>query len=323
MTDRQCSAAGPDDTPTVTPPEAPTHAEIAESYAEVPMFRQPSQLPGRAKTGFSPMEFFALSRVQRDDVSAESDDALWLTEEPCPRVAPEGIELDGRLFYDDALQPYVDTRLKISSKELRIRYDRALLARGVLDEVRVYRVEPDQSYREICRCRPRDAAHGDIDMNQVMHYHAQYVEVLLATISNAEGEVFTRNHGEVALAKFRDEQAARERRRRSDKPRARVAEPIRHKDRKEREREEVERQSNELANRVASSKKRKVEEPDDAPDAAPLAVSTAAPESSDRALTKVAAPVAPPDADPDLPTDSLALRLGGTVGIAPRSDDDE
>lgn len=310
--------AAPDDQPA----GLQTNAELAAQLDQVPMFRQPTQLAGRAKAGFSPLEFFSLSHAPREQTT-EADDALWLTEEPCPRVSPEGISVAGRLFYDVELQPYVDTRLDVAPPNLVIRYDRALLARGVLDEVRVYRMEPDKSYREICRCKPRDQVSAEIDMNGVMRHYGQFVEVLLAKVSNAEGELFNRSHGEAALAQLRDAQAARERRRRSDKPKARVAEPITHKDRKEREREEAEQQANALANRVASSKKANVEEPGDAPSSAPLAAGSAAPEPSDRARSKRIAPVAPPDAEPELATGSLASRLGGTVGIARRSDDDE
>lgn len=282
---------------------------------QTPPHGEPSYLPGRAKVKFSPIEFFALSRRERNDVTYENDDALWLTEEECPVVHPDGIEVHGRIYFDPGIQPYIDTRTNAAKPPLVIRYDRALLARGVLDEVRIYRIEADGSYREVCRCAPRDGRRHEIDLNQVERQHAMYVEVLKAKLSKAEEERFTQQHGEKAAADFLDMKAARARRQQSEKKEPIPAAPITHRNRKQQEQEKEAEHARQLAKHLAqSTPSAKAEEEES------RALIAASPEGPESSVSVSGGSLSPSEAS--TATETLAQRLGGTTGFSSPDDED-
>ncbi len=118
-------------------PHDDTHdgaGEGAEDAPTVPMFEEATHLPGHARVAFSPLQFYALSRVRRLDVDGTAE-GLWLTEAPCPAVTEKGIAFFGRQFTHERIQPYINGLPNTPRRDLVIRYDRALLARGVLQEV--------------------------------------------------------------------------------------------------------------------------------------------------------------------------------------------
>lgn len=292
-----------------------SNEDPGEALDQMPVHGEPSYLPGRAKVKFSPLQFFALSRQTRDDVAYADDDALWLTQEECPVVHPDGIEVHGRIYFDPGIQPYIDTRTDAAKPPLVIRYDRALLARGVLDEVRIYHIEAEGSYREVCRCAPRDGRRYEFDLNQVERQHAMFVEVLKAKLTRAEEERFTQQHGEKAAAEFLDMKAARARRQKSEKKEPIPATPITHKNRKQQEQEKEAEHARQLAKHLAQSTPSAKAEEEEL--RAPIAASPEGPESS---VSASGGSLSPSDAS--TATETLAQRLGGTTGFSSPDDED-
>lgn len=189
-----------------------------------PMLREPSRLPGQVRKRFSPEQFFALSRVRRTDVDA-SDEGLWLTQEPCPLINPEGIRVDGELYWDPMLQPLVDVGSAARGRTFVIRYNRALFARGVLDEVIILEQDAAGGYTERCRCRPRHMA-SQVDLNRVLLERERLKRQLLAKVANAHEVRITLEQGTEALKELRDEQARQARIQRRTKHAPRAAAPI-------------------------------------------------------------------------------------------------
>lgn len=197
----------------------------AEDVAHLPpMLREPTRLPGQARRQFSPEQFFALSRVVRTDVSA-TDDGLWLTQEPCPKINPEGILFEGVLYWDLALQGLVDVGTAAPKRSFVIRYNRALFARGVLDEIVVLEQDAAGGYRERCRCRPRDEV-PEIDLNQVIAERERLIRVLTAKKARSHELQITLEKGTKALEELRDEQARQRRLQRRTKRPPVAAAPI-------------------------------------------------------------------------------------------------
>lgn len=209
---------------------APVSPDVSDADAATeldelpPMLREPSRLPGQARERFSPEQFFALSRVHRLDVDAD-DDGLWLTEAPCPVINPEGILVGDELFWDPGLQPFVDVGDAVRGRTFVIRYNRALLARGVLDEVIILEQDAHGGYQERCRCRPRHQA-SQVDLNQVLAERERFKKVLLAKIANAQAVRITLEKGEAALEALRDQQARQARIQRRTKRAPIAAAPI-------------------------------------------------------------------------------------------------
>jgi hypothetical protein len=194
---------------------------------EVPMFRSPSAYtPGRREPCYSPHQFFAVTQVGTDP---EDDPALWLTEEKIDVVHREGILLMKQYFYHRKLDQYVTGKTKSHKRpDLVVRYNRALLARHVLDEVVVYLREPNGCYREICRARPREHALAEVDDNLALSYQKKYQEVLAKKRTKAQEAYLNEESGPEAVARFRERSEARaERQKRSDRE-PMVAAPIDH-----------------------------------------------------------------------------------------------
>lgn len=219
----------------------------------VAMLEEPAQMPGAPRLSFTPLEFYALSRVERTDVPFAADDALWLTEEDCPRIAKARIEFGGQIFFHEALMTYSDAPRAKRKLPLKIRYDRALLARGVLRELRVYHVEPDGRAVEICRCAPLEARTHNIDLNLVLRHRETYLHVLLSKVSEAQGAALTLEQGTAALERLRDEQAARERRQEREKKPPVVATPITWRSGRDKARDAAAAKTNALAAHLSSA----------------------------------------------------------------------
>ena len=161
----------------------PSRAEAEQS--PVPMFRPPSGFtPGTTEPCYSPHQFLALTQVGTDP---EDDPALWLTEEKVDVVHREGILLLKQYFYDTKLAQFVTGNTKPHKRpNLVVRYNRALLARHVLDEVIVYVQEPNGCYREICRAQARENALAEVDVNLAISYQDKYREILAKKRTKAQ-----------------------------------------------------------------------------------------------------------------------------------------
>lgn len=197
---------------------------LLESGADCPMLQPVRKAPGVAAVTFSPNEFFELTHAPRLDLDPEDDD-LFLTEEPVKTVHKNGIALGDEIYFHPALLPFVSGPKGAPRPNLVVRYDRALFARGVLDEIRVLE-QTQGGYTEICRCRLRSAALGDIDPDAFLRERHVRERQLTAKVRGARGELLTLERGRQVAADLRAQRAERVRWQKAQKWAPRVAEPI-------------------------------------------------------------------------------------------------
>lgn len=196
-----------------------------EVLAHVPMLQEPGHLSGRKAPCFAPAALYALTRVQRTGID-DRDEDLWLTEEPLRRVEKGVITLLTYRFTHDALM-YVTTGPSGSPRpDLVVRYDRALLARGVLDEVVVLRRTDGGEYEEVCRARPESEYVGRTDWMDVVRTRNQYLQELIGKRTVREGEYVALESGTEALETLMQERLARERLQRRTRREPIVASPV-------------------------------------------------------------------------------------------------
>jgi hypothetical protein len=209
----------------VASPRSRPNAEAEQ--ATVPMFRPPSAYtPGETEPCYSPHQFLALTQVGTDP---EDDPALWLTEERVDVVHKEGILLLKQYFYDSKLDRYVTGKTKPHKRpNLVVRYNRALLARHVLDEVIVYLQEPNGCYREICRPRVREKALAEVDVNLAVSYQDKYRRVLAQKRKKAQEAYLNQESGAEAVARLREQSQARAERQKRSRPEPIAAAPMEH-----------------------------------------------------------------------------------------------
>lgn len=192
----------------------------------VPMFDQATHLPGHARVAFSPLQFYTLSRVRRLDVDGSAE-GLWLTEAPCPAVTEKGIAFFSRQFTHERIQPYITGLPNTPQRDLVIRYDRALLARGVLQEVILCERLAGGQVVERLRLRDRERVLAERDPNAALRERERFLAVYRAKITAAQEAQLTLAHGQAALERYRDEQAERRQRQRREQPAPMAAKPIR------------------------------------------------------------------------------------------------
>ena len=213
------------ESPSQSPTQSPTLVEESEEEVVVPMLEEPTHLPGSPRRSFSPLAFFALSRVDRSDVDVEDVD-LWLHEEKCPQISDSGLALHGQKFEHPDLQMLVDGLPGLARNAMVVRYDRALLARGVLQEVTVCVLDASGRVSTRIHCRPRGAPASGVDLNRALRERERIKRVTRAKTSAGQWELISFQHGDAAMEKFQRDQAARLRRQRRQHPAPIVAAPI-------------------------------------------------------------------------------------------------
>lgn len=197
----------------------------ADAFADVPMFREPGHVSGQPGEQFSPAGLYALTRVERTDVDPRDED-LWMTEEPLRTVHKGVFMLFRQRFAHDRLAPYSTGPKGRPRADLVVRYNRALLARGVLEEVKVLQRMDGGEYQEICRARPEAEYIGRADWADVIRVRNARFRDLVGKRAMREQEYIALESGTEALERLVDEQLARERLRRRTRPEAIVASPI-------------------------------------------------------------------------------------------------
>lgn len=204
-----------------------TPSKVRAEQSAVPMFRPPSGFtPGTTEPCYAPYQFLALTQVGTDP---GDDPALWLTEEKVDVVHREGILLLKQYFYDEKLDRYVTGKTKPHQRpNLVVRYNRALLARQVLDEVIVYLQEPNGRYREICRPRGREKALAEVDVNLALAYQEKYRTVLAKKRKKAQEAYLNQESGAEAVARLQEQGHARAERQKRSRPEPIAAAPIEH-----------------------------------------------------------------------------------------------
>ena len=158
-----------------------------ENMQDVPMLRPPMRLRGVAPALLSPLEHYAITRNTECESIQLSQD--WgLTEEPITTVSAEGIEVNGLMYFHPALGDYVTGRKEVPQRDLRIRFDKALAARGVLEVIHLFEFTVEQRFRLIADCEERTHALKKIDPEQFMREREQKLKVFKAMRKNREEE---------------------------------------------------------------------------------------------------------------------------------------
>jgi hypothetical protein len=158
-----------------------------KNMQDVPMLRRPMRLRGVAPALLSPLEHYAITRdTEREAIQLSQD---WgLTEEPITTVSAEGIEVNGLMYFHPALEDYVTGRKDVPQRDLRIRFDKALAARGVLEVIHLFEFTVEQRFRLLADCEERTHALKKIDPEQFMREREQKLKVFKAMRKNQEVE---------------------------------------------------------------------------------------------------------------------------------------
>jgi hypothetical protein len=300
--------------------------DVPDEDLDVPMFDQPGRTPGRADPCFSPLQLFAMTQIERTDVDG-SDDAIWLKTERRDTVSDEGIELHGRQYTDDALMPYITKGVPANRRpQLAIRYNAALAARRVLDEVRVYEITATGAYEEIARCRTREQYLASMDMNNVSRLQNDYLRIIGSQRSKLRNTLIEIQDSQAAVQRLEQKAAARWRAQAKVKHEPIVSRPIRadekpsNPDDKHAALQEALRQSEQTA------------ATDPADEAPPVdrarhgRKGSGRPKKAGAGLDLSAAPPLPQPAivpDPTPVRVNLGRELGGTVGFSTPTDDED
>lgn len=200
--------------------------EEGEDVSEVPMLQEPRRQVGHRDAQFTPQALYALTRQERADIDPH-DDGIFLVEEPIDRIDKRGIQFGGEWYWSRELMEHVTGSPDVPTPNYFIRYDRALYARGTLDEVLLYREEAGGQRRRVCRCKPREEAVGEeIDHEEFLHRRNQYLKRLQAQGSLADHEFNMLQMGLKKAEELLDQQAARRRNARNHAPEPRPAAPV-------------------------------------------------------------------------------------------------
>lgn len=185
----------------------------------------PNLVPGQSRKHLAPVYYHMLTAEPRDDVDV-SDEALWLKEEPLDYIDKQGIRLANQWFFSLRLQEFVSGPKGTPRRNLYIQYNRALLARGVLKEIRVVEKDPQGRTHELFRCRRREEVLDELDVASAIRERNAYVRDLLAKRAIAEDEYLLIQEGTEIFNQRVAEHLARERLRRNDRPEPMPARPI-------------------------------------------------------------------------------------------------
>jgi hypothetical protein len=174
----------------------------------------------------SPLEFHLRTQHPRPHRSGNFDESTWLTLEPIRRVDKQGIRLLGDWYWSEDLESLTTGRSGVPRKSLYIRYDRALAARGVLQEIIVVEEDPQGRFHERCRCSIKGEALGELDRPTFLARRRDYVREMVAARGMLQHEYLRIERGtEVLEAQINDE-LARKRRQKNRKNPPVVASPI-------------------------------------------------------------------------------------------------
>jgi hypothetical protein len=213
-------------------------------------FENPLTLPGRPQRNLSPLTFAAATQQLRTDVDAH-DDLLWLTEASIGAVEKEGIVLDKQWFWDQDLESLTTGRAGMPRRDLRMLYNRADLARGILREIIIGERDAQGRFSELLRCERRDEALQKLDLTTFLARREEYLGHLLASRTLAENDYLAIERGTEAITQRVNAMLARERNQRKGYKAPIAATPIRSTDEAERRRKD--REYDALADALAAT----------------------------------------------------------------------
>jgi hypothetical protein len=196
-----------------------------EEIRDTPMFQPPDSWVSGSARHLSPLQFFACTNEPRADLDGLDLEGFGLTEERCTTVEKNGVRVFNRFYSAIALQPYMTGDKSTEQRELFIRYDRALAARGVLREVEF--VERNEHGIAVTRLLLRCDGPTLPEMSPEEMYRARngYLRSLVNDRDTAQRAVMAMA-GEGFADKLINEVKARARRQKNNRPPPAPAAPI-------------------------------------------------------------------------------------------------
>lgn len=219
------SVATPEARPATAGTEPLIDADLVDAISAAAVSRPPRHVVGKRTACFSPVRYYALTQVHRGDVNAFDTD-LFLTEEPLLTVHKKGIMLGGEWYFAPQLQMVTTGDKSLPQRKLVMRYDRSRLARGTLDEVRIWEVNADKSYTYLFTCGPREQVLEALDPDLVLRERERYLRQLLAERKILESEYVALVAGKKAEEDLLRGLAEQRRNQARNQPSARFVEPI-------------------------------------------------------------------------------------------------
>lgn len=175
-----------------------------------PMLQEPRRIHGEKDPCYSPSQFYAMTHTEENAVDG-SDERFWLVEEEVDRVHKKGIRLGGEWYWHPDLDYFITGQGHAPQADLVIRFNKALLARGTLDKVRVLRRDEAGRYHTICTCGLREKELEQWDFAELLERREKKLKRLAAKRSLSEQEIVSLRAGTEHLEKLREAELARER----------------------------------------------------------------------------------------------------------------
>lgn len=119
-----------------------------------PPFALTPRVPGVPVPTMSPDDYAERTHQSRPSPAEALDETFWLASREQQDVQADGVHFGARVYWDDALAPYVSTGAREAKPLFRVRYDAASLAAGKLDVIWLDVWDAAQrKYQDICQCR--------------------------------------------------------------------------------------------------------------------------------------------------------------------------
>lgn len=205
---------------------SPVGDDLVSAIGAAAASRPPRRVVGRRSVCFSPVRYYALTQVHREDVDAFDID-LFLKQEPLRTVDARGIMLGGEWYLAPELQMLTTGDKDAPERNLAIRYDRSRFARGTLDRVHVGEIGEDGCYTYLFTCIPRDEALATLDADRVLRERERYLRQLVFERDDLQAEYVALTAGRKAEEDLLRGRAEQRRNQMRIKQPARFVEPIR------------------------------------------------------------------------------------------------
>jgi hypothetical protein len=201
-----------------------TEAEFREMLAATPMLQPPHMDLGKVRT-YAPLEFFALTNQPREDLDGLGAD-FGLFEEPCETVDKRGVRIFNMWFTGPGIAEYVTGKKKAPKRNLRLRYDRALAARRVLESVQLLELAPTGECVRRLELRREDRPHPQWSRDLLLRERNAHLSAMLKIRDGLQTEYREFVAGEELTQRLTDEALDRQRRQRQKSGPPRPATPI-------------------------------------------------------------------------------------------------
>lgn len=159
---------------------------VEEAVRTTPMFQPADMWVTSSGRNLSPLQFLAFTQEPRADLDGLSIEDFGLIEERCTRVDKRGVEVFTHFYTSGELLAYVTGDRQSPQRDMYIRYDRALAARGVLKTLEF--VVKDEQGKVIDRIllHRRGSPAVEASRDDIMRSRNAFVNALLKTRSNKE-----------------------------------------------------------------------------------------------------------------------------------------